>query len=82
MSISVRTRSRRRESVSAPAAMKFFALPTKSFSWPTKKSGNDIVVLSQFSDQTVKWIIWNLIDILYQGYCCPEIRRFAITEVC
>ena len=80
MSISGRTKSRHREAVSSPAAMKSFVAPAKPFSRPTKKSGNDIGVTSQSCDQTMESIMWNLIGILYRGYCLArlrEMRRFA-----
>jgi hypothetical protein len=80
MSISVRTRSRAREDVSSPSATKPCALAAKSFSQVTKKSGNDIIVVMGRCDQTMESIMWNLIGILYRGYCLArlrEMRRFA-----
>jgi hypothetical protein len=80
MSISGRTKSRHREAVSSSAAMKSFVATAKPFSRPTKKSGNDFVVATRFCDQTMESIMWNLIDMLYRGYCLArlrEMRRFA-----
>ena len=82
MFISVRTRSRHREGVSSPAGMKSFALPTKPFSRPTKKSGNDGMV-TLADDQTMESIMWNLINILYREYCLArlrEMRRFTLSH--
>jgi phage terminase large subunit len=80
MSISGRTKSRHREAVSSSAAMKSFVATAKPFSRPTKKSGNDFVVARRSCDQTMESIMWNLIDMLYRGYCLArlrEMRRFA-----
>jgi len=80
MSISVRTRSRAREDVSSPSATKPCALAAKPFPQATKKSGNDIIVVMGRCDQTMESIMWNLIGILYRGYCLArlrEMRRFA-----
>ena len=60
--------------------MKSFVATAKPFSRPTKKSGNDFVVTMLFCDQTMESIMWNLIDMLYRGYCLAglrEMRRFA-----
>jgi len=80
MSISVPTRSRAREDVSSPGAAKSCALAAKPFPQATKKSGNDIIVVVRRCDQTMESIMWNLIDMLYRGYCLArlrEMRRFA-----
>ena len=55
--------------------MKSFALPAKPFSKATKKSGNGIVVVRRFCDQTMESIMWNLIGLLYRGYCLARLRE-------
>ncbi len=55
-------------------------LAAKPFPQATKKSGNDIIVVIERCDQTMESIMWNLIGILYRGYCLArlqEMRRFA-----
>jgi hypothetical protein len=75
MSISVRIRSRAREDVSSPSATKPCASAVKPFTQATKKSGNDIIVVMGRGDQTMESIMWNLIGILYRGYCLARLRE-------